>query len=368
MIESNLIGLPLEKLDTPALLIDLDRFEQNLARMQQFLKSSCRYRPHVKSHKSPIIAQLQLQHGAIGVCCAKISEAEVMVEGGVSDIHVTTPVTTPEKIHRFIALARRARASVVVDHPDNVSALSEAASAAKVSLRLFVEVDVGQHRCGVPPGPLVADLIDHIAGSRGLVFAGLQGYQGRLQAIISFAERRREVERSLALLLETAETVRQRGHAVEVLTGGGTGSSAIDVALGGLNELQPGSYVFMDSSYRRIEWEAGRANPFEPSLSVLTSVVSRPSANRLVLDVGWKAASSDSGPPATKTPEWSFEFAGDEHGILQRVGGPPLALGDKIELVPSHCDTTINLYDSYIGIRRGVVEAVWPIAARGRSQ
>jgi len=369
VIETNLTGLPLEKLDTPALLIDLDQFEQNLARMQHLIAGShCRCRPHVKSHKSPIIAHLQVRHGAVGVCCAKVGEAEAMVAGGISDVHVTTPVSSPEKISRLVALARRADVSVVADHFDNVNALAEAASMSKISLKVLIEIDVGQQRCGLPPGAAAADLADRIANSRGLIFAGLQGYQGRLQAIVSFADRRREVERSLALLLETAEAVRNRGHPVEVLTGGGTGSSGIDIELGGLNELQPGSYVFMDSTYRRIEWEPGQASPFEPSLSILGSVVSRPSAERLVLDVGWKTASSDSGPPVAKTTGWSFEFAGDEHGILHRTGGLSLALGDKIELVPSHCDTTVNLYDWFFGIRNGRIETVWPIAARGRSQ
>ncbi len=209
------------------------------------------------------------------------------------------------------------------------------------------------------------------ARSNRLHFKGLHGYHGKLQMMPTYAERAAAVRGALDLLQDSAELCRKGGHAVEILTGGGSGSAAIDLALGGLNELQPGSYVFMDASYSKILWdEAGSPPPFRPALSILGSVVSRPSADRAVIDVGWKSASNDSGPPVPKRAELSFEFAGDEHGIIRRRDGGTLGLahGEKIELIPSHCDTTVNLHSDYTVIRDGRLEAIWPVSARGRSR
>jgi 3-hydroxy-D-aspartate aldolase len=367
---SPLIGVSIDCIDTPALLVDLDRLEHNLAAMAALVANTgIQLRPHVKSHKSPLVAKRQLALGAAGVCCAKVGEAEVMVAAGIPDVLVTTEVVTPEKIRRLVALARHATVAVVVDNPANALTLSEAAAAAHVTLNVLVEVDVGQHRCGLDPGAAAADLADQIARLPGLRFRGLQGYQGSLQQLVSHQEREAQIRHALSLLLETAELVRKRGHQIKVLTGGGSGSSAIDIALHGLTELQPGSYVFMDCNYRRIEWEGGSTAPFEASLSVLTSVVSCTSPERVIVDAGWKAASCDSGMPVLKTLEGAtFTFAGDEHGKIALPAGAGISPGDKLELIPSHCDTTVNLHDQYVCVRRGKVESVWPILARGRTQ
>ena len=365
------IGATIDQLDTPALLVDLDILERNLARMAaQVRGTGIQLRPHVKTHKSPVIAKRQMELGACGVCCAKVSEAEAMVESGIGDVLVTTEVVTPEKIRRLVAICAKATVAVVADDARNIHDLSGAASAAKAVLHVLVEVNVGQNRCGVEPGPAAADLADEIARLPGLRFRGLQGYHGALQQVVPLDQRTAEIRRALDLLLESADLVRRRGHDPQVLTGGGTGSSATDIALHGLTELQPGSYVFMDATYRRIHWDAaGALAPFDSALTILTGVVSRNARDRIIVDAGWKSASSDSGMPLVKAIGGAaFTFAGDEHGKLALPDGVKIAAGDKLEIVPSHCDTTVNLYDHYLCMRNGKVESILPVAARGRTQ
>jgi D-serine deaminase-like pyridoxal phosphate-dependent protein len=371
MTESQLIGASKEDIDTPALLLDLDILDGNIARMAALAADTgIALRPHVKTHKSPLIAHRQLAAGAAGVCCAKVSEAEVMVAGGILDVLVTTPVVAPEKIRRLISLARQATVGVVADDLRNVRNLSEAARAEKTTLDLLVEIDVGQHRCGVAPGPAAADLADEIARLPGLRLRGFQGYHGALQQVVDLDRRSADIRQALDLLLESANVARRRGHAIEVLTGGGTGSSATDIGFHGLTELQPGSYVFMDCNYSRIHWGPdGALVLFGNAISIWTSVVSCTSADRIVVDAGWKSASCDSGVPILKAIDGAtFSFAGDEHGKLSVPEGTRIAAGDKVELVPSHCDTTVNLYDRYVCVRNGKVEALWPVAARGKTQ
>ena len=367
--DTSSIGQPVEALPTPALLIDVILLERNLAAMQQCMSTGkAAYRPHTKSHKSPLIAKMQIAYGACGVCCSKLGEAEVMAAGGVDDIHITTPVVGADKARRLAQLAAKGRVSVVVDNADNVNELSAAAIALGTVIDVLIEMDVGQGRCGVAGPEQALAIAESVKRAQGLRLKGMQGYQGKLQSVVAFGERRDAVRPALDKLMQGAQALRDRGFAVEVLTGGGTGSLAIDLEFGGLTELQPGSYVFMDSTYRRIAWNANAARtPFGNSLSVLAGVVSRPLADRAVLDVGWKAASSDSGPPVLKDSGLAIEFAGDEHSLVTGTAASALQAGAKIELIPSHCDTTVNLYDRYHVIRNGVVEDVWPVAARGRS-
>jgi D-serine deaminase-like pyridoxal phosphate-dependent protein len=363
-------GTPKEEIDTPALLIDATAFEQNIGLGRElFLASGRAYRPHTKTHKSPLIARLQLENGAAGVCCAKLGEAEVMAAAGIGDVLITTPVVGQRKISRLIAIAGRGRVSVVADDRGNVDQLSAGAASAGITLAVLVEVDVGQGRCGVPPGR-AGELARRIASSAGLTFEGLQGYNGAIQLLRDFHEREVQARASTERLLEAAESVEDAGLAIGCLTGGGTGTSALDIGLGGLTEIQPGSYVFMDATYRSIEWTAAKAPPpFRPALSLLATVVSRPARDRAIVDVGWKSASVDSGPPVLRDlADARFEFAGDEHGALRfDSGGCPLEVGSKVELDPSHCDTTVNLYDRYLVVREGTVESVWEISARGRT-
>jgi D-serine deaminase-like pyridoxal phosphate-dependent protein len=363
--------LRIEDLDTPVLLVEADAFERNVKRMQDIAaKAGISYRPHAKAHKSPAVAEMQLAAGAAGICCAKLGEAEVMAAGGIGDILITTEVVGPNKLLRLTQVAQSAKLAVVVDNEANVGMLARAAQTAGVRLDILVEVDVGQRRCGVPPGPEAARLARLVADEQWLNFRGLQGYQGAIQMTAGFAARRAQVKDALDKLLESAELVRKAGLRVEVLTGGGTGTAAIDVALHGLTELQPGSYLFMDTKYAAIEWADGGRVPFENSLYVLGTVISRPAADRAIVDVGFKSASSDGGlPMPVDLPGATFAFAGDEHGQLSFDGKPcPLELGAQVRLIPSHCDTTVNLHDRFIVARNGIVEDVWDIAARGRVQ
>lgn len=366
---SELIGRPVTELPTPALLIDAVLLERNLAAMKQCIGAGrAAYRPHTKSHKSPLLAKMQIAHGAQGVCCSKLGEAEVMAAGGVDDIHITTPVVGRDKARRLARLAAQGRVSVVSDNADNVFELAVAAVALGTTIDVLIEMDVGQGRCGVAGPEQALAIADAISRTKGLRLKGMQGYQGRLQSMVAFSERRDAVLIALDKLLVGARALRDHGFKVDVLTGGGTGSLAIDLEFGGLTELQPGSYVFMDSTYRCIGWNAAAApTPFANALSVLASVVSHPLSDRAVLDVGWKAASSDSGPPVLKDSGLAIEFAGDEHSLVTGAAAYSLKIGGRMELIPSHCDTTVNLYDRYHVIRNGVVEAIWPVAARGRS-
>ncbi len=362
--------MKIEDLDTPVLVVDAAALERNIERMSTLAaEAGIAVRPHAKAHKSPHVAGLQMAAGAVGVCCAKLGEAEVLAEAGVADILITTGVIGRSKVMRLIAAARKSRIAVVADDPDNIADLAAAAQTAGLKLDVLVEIDVGQGRCGAPPGPRAAELARLVADHPWLAFKGLQGYQGSVQMRADLAERRSAVEQALALLNDSAEHVRNAGIGIEVLTGGGTGTCVIDIALGGLTEIQPGSYIFMDTNYRAIEWQDAPSPPFETSLSIYAGVISRPAPNRAILDSGWKAISGDGGlPRAIGHADAIFRFAGDEHGELSFPRPSPLAVGDKVMLTPSHCDTTVNLHDRFILTRDGEVEDVWDIAARGRSQ
>jgi D-serine deaminase-like pyridoxal phosphate-dependent protein len=363
--------MKLHELDTPVLLVDLDALERNIARMRDLTAAAgIACRPHAKAHKTPVIAQMQREAGAVGVCCAKLGEAEVLAASGVDDILITTPVIGASKLGRLMHIANQATIAVVVDDAENVAEIARAAHTAGVRTDVVIEVDVGQHRCGVQPGEPAVGLAQAIAGQRWLNLRGLQGYQGSIQMVASFAERRAATRAAHALLAETAEAVRRAGIPVSVLTGGGSGTSVIDAAEHGLTEVQPGGYIFMDSRYRKIEWDTGDTVPFEQALSLLAGVVSRPAADRAIVDMGLKAVSSDGGIPVpVDVPGATFAFGGEEHGQLSWNGARcPLALGDKVRFHPTHCDTTVNLHDQYIVHRGDEVVDVWPIPARGRVQ
>lgn len=358
-------------LDTPALIVDLNKLERNIARMSGLVNGSgLALRPHAKASKCAQIARMQIQAGAVGICCAKLSEAETMIAGGIDDVLITTPIAGEPKVSRLAALATRARVAVVADSAEAIRAIDAAASARGARVTVVIEVNVGQDRCGVEPGPSAANLAGEIARLRNIEFGGLQGYHGRLQSTVSYAARRDAVRMALDRLLITTEAVRAGGHEVRVLTGGGTGSAPIDLEFRGLTELQPGSYIYLDTNYGRIEWNANAQQiPFEQSLTILSSVVSRPVSGRAVVDVGWKSASVDSGPPAVRDLDGvTFEFAGDEHGTLRGIESVQLRPGDRVELVPSHCDTTVNLYDRIAVCRGDEIVAFWEITGRGRSQ
>jgi 3-hydroxy-D-aspartate aldolase len=361
------VGQRLEDVDTPALIVDLDAFEKNLSTLKEKLKGrTVRVRPHAKTHKSSDIAKLQIAHGAVGVCCQKVSEAQALVEGGIGDVLITNEVVGAAKIARLAYLAPRAKIGVCVDDLANLREIAGATAQAGAPLDVYVELEVGMQRCGVPPGPAAVALVKEILKHRHLRFAGLHAYHGRAQHIRSMEERRAVIAKAAAGVLEMKELLRKEGIEVPIVTGAGSGTFMFEVESGTWNEIQPGSYVFMDADYARNQWLPPLPR-FEHSLFVLATVMSRPSAQMAILDAGLKASSMDSGMPGVwNRPGLEYTHASDEHGWLEAKGGvevPPL--GEKVLLVPGHCDPTVNLYDWYVCVRKGKVEALWPVSARG---
>jgi D-threonine aldolase len=359
------------EIDTPALLLDLDQVERNVERYQGAADAAgIGLRPHAKAHKCPQVARLQMDRGAVGLCCAKLAEAEALAAHGLATFLVTTPVVGALKIGRLIKLARTCKVMVVADDEQNLVELSAAAAQTDLMLDVLVDVDVGQGRTGVTSGAAAAALVARIKASKNLRFCGLQGYQGKLQGVASLEDRKTLVGEAMSKLAASEKAVREAGLPVDIITGGGTGSFPIDLKLNQLTDVQPGSYVTMDTNYAKVRLGGDDDHPLGHPLTILASVISRPTDDRVVVDVGWKSASCDSGTPALRDAgDLSFEFAGDEHGILRRAGGPvALKSGERIELVPSHCDTTVNLYDTFVVHRSGKLETVWPIVGRGKSQ
>jgi D-serine deaminase-like pyridoxal phosphate-dependent protein len=350
-----------EEVDTPALLLDLDAFEHNLDTMAALLApTSTRLRAHAKTHKSPVVALAQMRRGAVGQCVQKVAEAEALAWGGVPDILVSNEVIAPRKLARLAALSRIARVSVCADDPSGVAAIEAAAEAAGIRMTVLVEIDVGAGRCGVPPGPPAVALAERIAGSRHLVFGGLQAYHGSAQ------HRRRPEERAAAIAeaadgtRRTVEQLRQRGLDCPIVGGAGTGTFALEAASGVWTEIQAGSYAFMDADYAR----NADPPPFRQALFVLAGVMSAPRGGVAVLDAGHKAVPTDSGLPLVHGfPGATYVGASDEHGTLHGEALP--RLGEVVRLVPGHCDPTVDRYDWYVGVRRGRVECLWPVAARG---
>lgn len=363
------IGAPLSEVDTPALILDLDAFERNLAALPGKLGDRpVALRPHSKTHKSPIIALKQMAHGAVGVCCQKVAEAEALVEGGVTDVLIANEVVGASKLRRLAALARAAKIAVCVDNAGNIADLEDAAAEFDASIAVLVEIDVGNRRCGVAPGRAACDLARIVSASKHLAFDGLQAYHGSAQHVREFEARRKAIEQAAAYARETKAMIEAAGIPCPRITGAGTGSFLFEAASGLYTELQCGSYVFMDADYNRNLDRSGNAVPeFEQSLFIWATVMSRPSADRAIVDAGLKAYSVDSGMPVLPDfPQAVLARASDEHGRIDIEGKPDgLDVGEKIRLIPGHCDPTVNLYDWYVGIRRRRVECIWPVAARG---
>jgi D-serine deaminase-like pyridoxal phosphate-dependent protein len=364
------LGDPLATVATPALVIDLDAMECNLAAMAAFARShGIRLRPHAKMHKSAAIAKAQIAAGAVGVCAQKVSEAEVLADAGITDIFISNEVIDAAKLTRVAALAGRIKLAIAVDSTVGVDRLAEACTAVGGAPNVFVEIDVGQGRCGVSPA--AAGALAHHIVSRGLRFAGLQAYQGGAQHLRGAAEREAAV-RGAATLVRAAQTsIASAGIECPLVTGGGTGTFVFDTTSGVYGELQAGSYLFMDGEYADIE-PAAHSPRFEHALFVKSQVMSR-SASHVVVDAGIKAYAIDAGLPRAWRRELEMINFGDEHGILKANGSGsaldlPL-LGETVWLVPGHCDPTVNLHDVYVAVRggleRGVVEALWPVDARG---
>ncbi len=363
------IGMPLDEVDTPALIIDLDTFERNLARLPQRISGSkVRLRPHAKTHKCPVIALQQVARGAVGVCVQKVGEAEAMVYGGVPDVLVTNEIVGRQKLRRLMALAHMARVGVCADDLGQVDVLDAAAGESGVTLPVYVEVNMGGNRCGVEPGEPALGLARRVADKPHLSFAGLQAYHGAAQHLRGWEERRLAITHAADKARHTRELLERNGISCPVVTGAGTGTFEFEIGSGVYTELQCGSYIFMDADYgRNLDPDGAPTKAFEPSLFVWATVMSRPTEERAIVDAGLKALAFDSGPPLVwDEPAATYERASDEHGRLAVTGATNrLHIGDKIRLVPGHCDPTVNLYDWYVGIRNNRVEVLWPITARG---
>ena len=363
------VGMGLEDVDTPALIIELDVFEANLTRMAQAAQAcGVRLRPHAKTHKCAVIALRQIALGAVGVCCQKVSEAEALVHGGVRDVLVSNEIVGERKIAHLGALAREAKLAVCVDDAGNIADLDRAVARAGATLDVLVEIDVGAHRCGVAPGAPALALAERVEAAKALRFAGLQAYQGSAQHLRDHGERRAAIDAAVAATGKTATLLGEHGLACSSITGAGTGTFRFEAGSGLYNELQAGSYIFMDADYAQNHGEDGAPfDEFSHSLFVYTTVMSVPEPGRAVVDAGLKASSVDAGLPwVHDMPGVTFVGASDEHGKLAfdaGISGP--SLGDKLKLIPGHCDPTVNLYDWYVCVRDGRVEALWPIVARG---
>jgi 3-hydroxy-D-aspartate aldolase len=353
------VGQRLEEVDTPALVLDLDAFERNLEALRKKIPSRIRVRPHAKTHKSADIALRQVAEGAVGVCCQKVSEAQALAEGGVKDILVSNEVVGAAKIARLAAVAKMTHLGVCVDDLDNLRAI--AASGAQ--LDVYIELEVGMKRCGIPPGEGAVALAKEILKHKHLRFAGLHAYHGRAQHMRTMEERRAVIARASEGVQRMKELLRKENIDCPVVTGAGSGTFMFEVESGSWDEIQPGSYIFMDADYARNEWLPPLPR-FEHALFVLTTVMSRPSAQVGIVDCGLKGSSVDSGLPTVwERPGLEYTHASDEHGWVEGAAVPPL--GEKILLVPGHCDPTVNMYEWYVCVRKGRVEALWPVSARG---
>jgi len=366
------VGAALSAIDTPALVIDLDAMQRNLQAMATYAREHrMRLRPHAKMHKCAAIAKLQMAAGAVGVCVQKLDEAQALAAAGVDDIYISNEVIDETKLARFADLAARITLGIAVDSALGVERLAKALKARGSDAAVFVEVDIGQGRCGVPP--VAAGALAHQVVSHGLRFAGLQAYQGRAQHIRGAAEREAALQHAINLVRAAQAGITRAGIACPLVTGAGTGSFVHESASLLYGELQCGSYLFMDRDYADNE-PTPNAPRFEQALFVKSQVMSRGSAHAVV-DAGLKAHAVDSGPPAIWRRALDYVGGGDEHGILRRRANASDAkealpdLGETVWLVPGHCDPTVNLHEHYVGVRGGldlgVVEAVWPIEARG---
>ena len=366
-------GMDEADIETPCLILDLDALERNIIKMGKVAKDmGVRHRIHGKMHKSVDVAKLQEKlGGSVGVCCQKVSEAEVFVRGGIKDVMVSNQVRQPAKIDRLARLPKLgSRIICCVDDPENVADLSAAAVRHGTQIECVVEIDCGAGRCGVTSTQEVIKIAKLIDNAEGLKFAGLQAYQGAMQHMDSYDDRKAKIEVAVAQVDDAIQNLKLQGLACDIVGGGGTGSYYFEGNSGVFNELQCGSYAFMDADYGRILDEKGNRidqGEWENALFILTSVMSHAKADLAVVDAGLKVQSIDSGLPVVygRTDIEYFKCS-DEHGVIRDTDSV-LKVNDKLRLVPGHCDPTCNLHDWYVGVRNGKVEKLWPVSARGKA-
>jgi D-serine deaminase-like pyridoxal phosphate-dependent protein len=361
-------------LNTPALVLDLEMLDRNIAEMAAFAKAhKVNLRPHSKTHKSADIAKRQIAAGALGVCCAKLGEAEALAEAGVENLHITSPVVTPQAIGRLITLNDKAKdVMVVVDHPANAEALAAAAAKGGKPLTVIVDIDPGIHRTGVATPDGVVELVKKVTKLKGLRYAGVQFYCGSHQHILSFRERKEKIEERTEYLKGILAKLEAAGLKPGIITGSGTGTHYIDANLGVFTELQVGSYVFMDHDYNVCDLRGLDRPTFEQALQIDARVVSANTPGIATVDAGLKAMATEKGPPMIlkgAAKDSTTRFMGDEHlGVFAPDGKAAPALGEQVILTPPHCDPTVNLYESYHVVKGDTLVDIWPVTARGRSR
>jgi 3-hydroxy-D-aspartate aldolase len=366
-------GMDEADIQTPCLILDLDALERNIKKMGDYAKAhGMRHRVHGKMHKSVDVAKLQERiGGAVGVCCQKVSEAEVFVRGGIKDVLVSNQVRDPRKIDRLARLPKLgSRIIVCVDDADNVAELSAAAQKHGTKLEVFVEIDCGAGRCGVTNSQDVVALAKAVHAAPGLKFTGIQAYQGAMQHLDKYEDRKAKLDAAIEMVESAVKALKSVGLEPELVSGGGTGSYYFESNSGVYNELQCGSYAFMDADYGRILDKDGKRidqGEWDNSLFILTQIMSHSKADKAICDAGLKAQSVDSGLPVVfGRDDVKYVKCSDEHGVIEDPNGV-LEIGEKLRLVPGHCDPTANIHDWYVGVRNGKVEAVWPVSARGKA-
>jgi len=360
------IGAAIDAIDTPALIIDLDALEKNLSEVHAAIQTAgIAVRSHAKAHKCPDIALRQMQAGASGICVQKASEAEPFIEVGIKNILITNQVVGVRKVERVARLAAHAHMGLCVDNIVQIHQIGAAARRHAVAVDVYIEVDVGHGRCGVTTTESAVELAQAIATySPALVFAGLQAYHGAAQHMRAPQDRAKAIEAACARVRETIAALNQAGFSVDAVTGGGTGTYPLEADSGLFTEVQPGSYVLMDNDYPK-NAPADDVPELKNTLFALCTVMSV-HPKHAVLDAGLKSFAVDSGLPRIIVPGWKVESLSDEHTIIvPDADAPALKVGDKVKLIPGHCDPTVNLHDWLIAVRNGKVEELWPISARG---
>jgi 3-hydroxy-D-aspartate aldolase len=366
-------GMDESQIQTPCLILDIDALERNIKKMGEYAKAhGMRHRSHGKMHKSVDVQKLQEKlGGSVGVCCQKVSEAEVFVRGGIKDVLVSNQVRDPAKIDRLARLPKLgSRIIVCVDDLANIAELSAAAQRHGTDLGVFVEIDCGAGRCGVTTTADVVAIAKAADAAPSLKFVGIQAYQGAMQHIDSYEARKEKLDVAIAMVKDAVEGLEAAGLEPELVSGGGTGSYYFETGSGVYNELQCGSYAFMDADYGRILDQNGKRidkSEWENALFILTSVMSHAKPDRAICDAGLKAQSVDSGLPVIYgRDDVKYIKCSDEHGVIEDLKGT-LKVNEKLRLVPGHCDPTCNVHDWYVGVRNGKVETVWPVSARGKA-
>ena len=367
------LGMDEGDIQTPCLILDLDALERNVKKMGDFARQmGVRHRVHGKMHKSVDVAKLQEKlGGSVGVCCQKVSEAEAFARGGIKDVLVSNQVRDPVKIDRLARIPKLdARTIVCVDDIANVADLSAATQKHGTIIECLVEIDCGAGRCGVTTTPAVVEIGKAIDAAPGLKFSGIQAYQGAMQHLDEYDDRRANIDIAVAIVKEAVDALRAEGLECDIAAGGGTGSYYFEGNSGVYNELQCGSYAFMDADYGRILDKEGRRidqGEWENALFILTSVMSHVKSNKAVCDAGLKAQSVDSGLPVIYgRTDVRYVKCSDEHGVIEDPDSV-LKVNEKLRLVPGHCAPTCNVHDWYVGVRNGKVEVLWPITARGKA-